>query len=907
MVPRSASLLSHLILGISIPLILMVSAGLGINFLIQRLQSAMFEEHSAFDAFDRILALEDDRGRLEFAVATAADEKDWRQHLEALRRGIDEFSKQHVAEPPARFAEFSEMVSSWSSLLVGGDVKRFAERIHADGDAAIKALQELEQAARARCKQSQEHTESMASQARWSVVLTSLVGVLLTLGAAVWVAGSLARPIYQLQEAAGHLDTGVHDPVPPSGPAEIARLIVHFNDMAKSLAEREAALEQKAHALTMANQDLRQMAHLAKERGERHRFVLESAVDGVISIDENNIVESFNPAAEAMFGWSAKEAIGLDFDNLLTEPWRPKLPTFAVRRLADSNKLLGYQGEATGRRKDGSTFPLELGVSERRLDNAAHSILIVQDITERKEGEEALRKANADLQRARDQALAANRAKSAFLANMSHELRTPLNAIIGYSEMLQEDAESMGATEFIGDLQKIFNSGKHLLSLINDILDLSKIEAGKMDLHLETFPIADMIQAVLIGVQPLIRKNGNALEVACPEDIGTMLADQTRLRQILLNLLSNASKFTEKGKIRLSVERTTVDARPWIHFEVADSGIGMSVEQMQKLFEDFTQGDGSTTRKYGGTGLGLSISRRFSRMMGGDITVSSEPKRGSTFRVSVPATVEESTEEAPAGPVDQPSDRRELILVVDDDPTVQDLVTRHLEKEGYEVVCADNGDDALRLARARPPDAITLDVLMPGKDGWDVLAELKADPNLSRIPVIMVSIVTDQNLSFTLGAAEYLTKPIDRQRLSAVLSKYRSRRATDTVLVVEDDEATREVVKRILAQMSCRIVEAENGRAALEVLEQEQPSLVLLDLMMPEMDGFQFLDRIRGSETWRELPVVVLTAIDLTPEDRLRLNGTVRDVLHKGSNPEELTARLRDQLRRIREQAPQLV
>jgi len=386
---------------------------------------------------------------------------------------------------------------------------------------------------------------------------------------------------------------------------------------------------------------------------------------------------------------------------------------------------------------------------------------------------------------ARDAAEAANRAKSAFLANMSHELRTPLNAIIGYSEMLEEDARDSGNAPFAADLQKIRSAGKHLLGLINDVLDLSKVEAGKMKLYLETFKVDGVVEEVVATAQPLAEKNGNTLEVRCAPDVGQLREDITKVRQVLLNLLSNACKFTEKGTVSLDVAREYDVTGTWVVFRVRDTGIGMTPEQMGKLFQAFTQADGSTQRKYGGTGLGLALSRKFCVMMGGDINATSDSGKGSTFTMRLPGDVENFDGEATSihrtgkAPMPRLSGAIPLpgtgprMLVIDDDPAVCELMRRVCTREGFDVVTASSGEEGLRLAREKRPSIITLDVVMPGIDGWTVLAKLKADAELSAIPVIMISISDEKSRGLALGAANYLVKPVDRDRLASALEPYR--------------------------------------------------------------------------------------------------------------------------------------
>jgi signal transduction histidine kinase/DNA-binding response OmpR family regulator len=553
------------------------------------------------------------------------------------------------------------------------------------------------------------------------------------------------------------------------------------------------------------------------------------------------------------------------------------------------------------------TFPVigrrVMLLNARQLKAGNHGELLVlamEDVTERRRAEE-------EVANAKETAEAANRTKSLFLANMSHELRTPLNAILGYSEMLQEEAADQGVQDFLPDLQKIHGAGKHLLSLINDILDLSKIEAGKMEIYLETFSIPKLIEEVVETIQPLLKANANTLVVICPADLGQMHADMTKVRQSLFNLLSNATKFTKEGTVELEVSREVMEDREWIWFRVTDTGIGMTPEQLVKLFQTFSQADTSTTRKFGGSGLGLALTRRFCQMMGGDVTVRSVPGESSTFTIKVPAKIsadqldrDHEVHEAAVHPhhIDTSLPHKgSTVLVIDDDPAQRDLMSRFLTMEGYFVETARDGEEGLRLARQLLPVAITLDVMMPGMDGWTVLTHFKADPLLSEIPVIMLTMLDDKQRGFALGADNYLTKPVDRKNLAAILERYSPTGEGSSVLVVEDNPVTRHMMRAMLEKQGWSVDEAENGRAALSCLASHVPTLILLDLMMPEMDGFQFAAEVHQHPDWRSIPIVVLTAKDLTDTEIATLSRNVHTVLNKkGSSRDELMTQVRDLL-----------
>ena len=536
-------------------------------------------------------------------------------------------------------------------------------------------------------------------------------------------------------------------------------------------------------------------------------------------------------------------------------------------------------GALVVRRKAPGEFPAN--TIELLETFAAQSVLAIQNARLFSEIEEKSR-----------QLAEASQHKSQFLANMSHELRTPLNAIIGVTEMLREDARDLKREDEFEPLDRVLGAGRHLLALINDILDLSKIEAGRMELHLESFPLAPLINDVAKTIEPMATKNGNRIVVDCPPDLGTLHADQIRFRQALLNLASNANKFTENGTVTIAAQPQRPDGRDWIMIAVTDTGIGMTEEQIGRLFHEFSQADASTTRKYGGTGLGLAISKRFCQMMGGDITVESEPGKGSTFTIRLPRIVqigETVVTQARAEATQRVGEKTQepLILVVDDDATARDLVERHLERSGFAVVTAPGGREGLRLVRELRPAAVTLDIMMPDIDGWTVLAAIKGDPELAGIPVVLMSIVDQKNRGYALGAADYLVKPVDRVKLVETLTGICGSTAGHAFLV-DDDEVVRRSVRQALEPIGWKVTEAENGQVAIEAMTAGRPDVIILDLMMPKMDGFEFLDEWRGRSEWQDIPVVVITAKDLTDEDRDRLNGGVERIIQKSDRDEML-------------------
>ncbi len=573
----------------------------------------------------------------------------------------------------------------------------------------------------------------------------------------------------------------------------------------------------------------------------------------------------------------------------------------AARRISEGNDY-GIRVEETGGgelRELAHAFNGMLQEIQRRdqqlIENQGQLEVQVAERTDE------LIRVNTQLLISKEKAEDASRAKSSFLANMSHELRTPLNAILLYSELLQEDARDQGMDSLVPDIQKIHGAGKHLLSLIDGILDLSKIEAGKMTLYMEDVKVAALISEVVSTVKPLVEKNQNQLRVEVDPAITTIRADLTKLRQTLYNLLNNASKFTQQGLVELKVDM----GGGKVFFRVKDSGIGMSPEQARRIFEEFTQADDSTTRRYGGTGLGLTISRRLVQLMGGDIRVSSVPGEGSTFTVELPISAQGQPS---ASSTDGHSDeatargRRATALIIDDDPAMRDAMSRALVKEGYWVATAADGHEGLEVARALHPDVITLDILMNGVDGWMVLSELKADRRTASIPVVLLTMVEDKEKGFALGAADYLLKPVSAETVARVLDHHRKGHPPFNILVVEDDEATLEAYSQMVERSGWCCLAAKNALQALAIMEDRVPNLVLLDLMMPGMDGFELVAEFQAHSTWKEIPVIVVTAKDITPEDRARLDWPqIQRVVQKGGHGrKELVELVREIITRAR-------
>ncbi|MCS6887491.1 MAG: response regulator [Chloroflexus sp.] len=529
------------------------------------------------------------------------------------------------------------------------------------------------------------------------------------------------------------------------------------------------------------------------------------------------------------------------------------------------------------------------------------------------------RRIEQELIKARDAAEAASRAKSTFLATMSHELRTPLTAIIGYSQLMEQLVHKGIYETVIHDVSRIRAAGTHLLSLINDILDISKIEAGRMTVSVEYADVADLVRAAVNTVLPQMDKNRNRFHIHCPLDIGILNSDTTKVRQALINLLSNAAKFTEDGEVTLTVTRHEKDGQAWFRFVVADTGIGIPADKLDKLFKPFSQVDDSPTRKYGGTGLGLALSQRLCELVGGRITVESTVGVGSTFTMEIPAelgnvlpapTLQLTDLPAPEVAIESSSVANEaaapvsnaIMLVIDDDPTIGDLIRRLAPSNEVYVVTAESGTEGLRLANDLLPDLIVLDLKLPDLHGLEVLARLRETPELASIPVVVLTIDDHARRGLTLEVAEYLVKPVEPEKLLNVVRHYCRRQAEEPpshILIVEDDQALAELVARTLRSAGWPVEVAFDGETGLAAAIVRPPGLILLDYMLPKMDGLQLLERLRADPVGQTIPVILMTARDLTVEERQRLASTVNAIQHKAElDLEQIITRIRQMMQR---------
>ena len=638
------------------------------------------------------------------------------------------------------------------------------------------------------------------------------------------------------------------------------------------------------------------------------RSLVESNIDALMTIDPRGIITDVNKQTEALTGCTRDELIGAPFKNYFTDADRAEA---AIRRVLDEGKVTNYELTARARSNNLTVVSFNATTFHDRDRVLQGVFAAARDMTELKQFEAALKAKNAELEDA-------SRMKSEFLANMSHELRTPLNAIIGFSEVLKDGLMGDLTDQQRGFIGDIFSSGKHLLSLINDILDLSKVEAGKMLLDLEPVQVGSLLSNSLSIIREKAAARSVRLETVVSEGIPSFDADARKVKQIVYNLLSNAVKFTPVGgeiTLRASVvprEQVGIVSGPWagraapladstftefLELEVGDTGIGISVDALPMLFQPFSQIDSGLARRFEGTGLGLALVKLLAELHGGTVAVASAVGEGSSFTVWIPLrsgdAAVDAASAAPAAPdsgvASRPAASTRIIgtiaLVVESDVKSADLIRVQLESEGFHVLHADNGASALRLAREHAVSLVTLELILPDMDGWELLTQLKALPELARVPVVVVSIVADRNRGLALGAAAVLQKPIARKELVDALLTLGLVPLVDgrtlRVLVVDDDPAAVELVAIRLQHVVTSVERAYGGREAIRAVQRRIPDVIVLDLMMPDGDGFEVVEALRKDPHTARIPIIVMTAMHVTAEHRAKLNGYVTSVLGK--------------------------
>ncbi len=632
------------------------------------------------------------------------------------------------------------------------------------------------------------------------------------------------------------------------------------------------------------------------------RSLIESNVDALMTTDTHGMIADVSRRTEVLTGLTREELIGTPFRNHFTDA--PHADA-AIQQVLEHGGIANY--ELTALATDGTQTVVSCNATTFHDGNKVLQGVVVaaRDVTELKRFERALQQKNHELE-------GSSRMKSEFLANMSHELRTPLNAIIGFSEILHDGLIGDMSDQQRGFIGDIFSSGQHLLSLINDILDLSKVEAGQMQLDLEAVPVSSLLANGVSIVREKAAARQIRLVMEADADLGAVWADARKIKQIVYNLLSNAVKFTmDGGTVTLSahcVGRSDVAQLPtavsgrtfplaaneyeeFVEISVADTGIGLSPDDMARLFKPFTQIDSGLSRKFEGTGLGLAMVKLLAELHGGSVAVESAVGDGSRFTVWLP--IRSAPEEfavplvLPPPPTEKVASADLVALVVEDDLKSAELIRIQLEAEGFKVLHAVSAEAALAIAHARPLSLITLDITLPRMDGWDLLGHLQQSPMLSRVPVVIISIVADPQKGFALGAASVLQKPISRQDLHDSLVHLglfgKANHGALKVLIVDDDPRAVELIAVRITGLATTILRAYGGAEAIEMARSERPDLILLDLMMPEVNGFDVVHALHERAETSAIPVVVITAMHITGQDRERLSGYVSTIMEKGS------------------------
>jgi PAS domain S-box-containing protein len=572
--------------------------------------------------------------------------------------------------------------------------------------------------------------------------------------------------------------------------------------------------------------------------------------------DKDGHILRINDTAAALMGRPANELLGKKVEAVAT-PETAELISHHDHEVIQGHGVTAYEEQVNYLGGSYTLLTRRFPITDER--NAIAGIgVISMDITQRMHTEQELRIAKLEAE-------AANRAKSLFLANMSHELRTPLNSIIGLSELTFEQAEEHEDRETAEIMQRVVNAGRHLLSLINDILDISRIESGRIELHTEVVHVQTLLETVINSMHPLAKANGNKLLLEIAPGVDSVCVDVTRLRQVVLNLIGNAIKFTRNGEVKVKVS----SQHEQLQIVVADTGIGMTPEQLQRIFEPFEQADRSIARRFGGSGLGLTISRQLLGLMEGHISVSSDIQYGSVFTVTLPIGDIGSAEahHSLAALALQPAPgRNPVVLVVDDDEDACELVRNALARDGINVVSASSGEQALALTRTLRPAVMVLDILLGDMTGWDVLAAIRADPDHAELPVILCTVTDPDQRTGVLGVVEHLTKPFDREHLSHLVQRFVGSAASSSLLVVDDDDFYRDSIASMLRQAGHQVDTAHNGEHALSIMRNRPPDLLLLDMVMPGMDGLAVIEAMRTDPMLAPVPIMLVTAADISPE-----------------------------------------
>jgi len=789
-------------------------------------------------------------------------------------------------------------------------------------------------------------------------LIFGLMGIFLLvgLGLHVFMNRSIIEPLETFRKTVKEMNSeNLSARVKIPGKDEIGVLAASFNQMAENLEKSHRAL---------------------RESEERFRMIFNAVNDAIFvhDLDTGAILDVNNGMCE-MYGYSCEEARRLDVEalSLGESPYSQQEALIWIKKAKGGPQIFEWRAK----RKSGDLFWVEVNMRRARIGDRNRLLVVIRDITERRQAEEELVKHRdhleelveartseletaqeamlnlvEDLNKSKDELekrslkleemnikiQEATRLKSQFLANMSHELRTPLNAIIGFSEILEDQTFGELNVKQAKYVNNVLVSGRHLLQLINDILDLSKVEAGKLELEPSSVNVKHLLENSLIMIKEKAMKHGVRLDSHISQELmGLKIsADERKLKQIMFNLLSNAAKFTpDGGTITLEAklisdfhenisrkgakaqreindfQSSIINRQSSIQISVADSGIGIKPEDQERIFSEFEQLDLSYDRNHEGTGLGLALTRRLVELHGGRIWVESEGEgKGSTFTFVIPVEAEErnsvvsSGQEEPLPSRPNVDDSRPLVLIVEDDHQASELISHYLSEGGYAAACAFDGKQAIQMARELKPYAITLDILLPDKGGWEVLAELKSMPETKDIPVVIVSIVENRLFGLNLGAIEYFVKPVNKEQLIEVMDNMMAKAGREvramTVLVVDDEPLTVEMLTDILRTEGFTVLQAYGGQQGIDLALEKHPDVIILDLMMPEVSGFDVVQQLRANSEAAEIPILIFTAKNLTEDDRQKLESHVRVIGSKSGSGKEDLMRMLERLGRIR-------